>query len=233
MRPRSGVWLGEKLFTKLKNADKATFYTSVEARTMLAPTSKSPEEREFVVESGASMHMLSKKKRFKLRWTGHFAKIQEPYCGGNGQWGIANKRGSTSIGSRSWSLRDSAITRRNACCSILWKTLRRPRIFLRVGQRSKTTVEQRGKTMFCETDNFVPLVVPGLSATPGSNSSSTSTLQDLSSTSLVQERSDELVPGNWSGSHPKNPKPKQKEEWQSRVGRPFARSSFMVGGVHR
>ena len=28
---------------------------------MLAPTSKNPEEREFVVDSGASMHMLSKK----------------------------------------------------------------------------------------------------------------------------------------------------------------------------
>ena len=35
-------------------------------------------------------------------------------------------------------IRDCAITRRNACCSIAWKTLRRPRIFLWVGQRSKT-----------------------------------------------------------------------------------------------
>ena len=94
------------------------------------------------------------KKRFKLRWTGHFAKIEEPYCGCNGQWGIANKRGSTSIGSRSWSLRDSAITRRNACCSILWKTLRRPRIFLRVGQRSKTTVEQRGEDNVLRNGQF-------------------------------------------------------------------------------
>ena len=50
---------------------------------MLAPTSKSPEEREFVVESGAyQCTCWAKKKRFKLRWTGHFAKIQEPYCGG-------------------------------------------------------------------------------------------------------------------------------------------------------
>ena len=51
-----------KTIYKLKNADKAAFYTSVEARTMLAPTSKSPEEREFVADLGASMHMLSKKK---------------------------------------------------------------------------------------------------------------------------------------------------------------------------
>ena len=37
------------------------FYSSVEARAMPAPTSKRPEEREFVVDSGASMHMMSKK----------------------------------------------------------------------------------------------------------------------------------------------------------------------------
>ena len=30
-------------------------------------------------------------------------------------------------------------------CSIDWKTLRRPRIFVRVGQRSKTKVDQRGE----------------------------------------------------------------------------------------
>ena len=46
---------------KLKHADKATFYTSVEARAMPAPTSKRPEEPEFAVDSGASTHMLSKK----------------------------------------------------------------------------------------------------------------------------------------------------------------------------
>ena len=43
------------------NTDKATFYSPVEPRAMPAPTSKLPEEREFVVDSGASMHMLSKK----------------------------------------------------------------------------------------------------------------------------------------------------------------------------
>ena len=40
---------------------KLRFYSLLDARATLAPTSKSPEEREFVVDSGASMHMLSKK----------------------------------------------------------------------------------------------------------------------------------------------------------------------------
>ena len=36
-------------------------HSPFEARATPAPTSKLPEEREFVIDSGASMHMLSKK----------------------------------------------------------------------------------------------------------------------------------------------------------------------------
>ena len=61
MRPRSSVGFGENIFYKLKNADKATFNNPVEVKAMLAPTSKSPEEREIVVDSRASMHTMSKK----------------------------------------------------------------------------------------------------------------------------------------------------------------------------
>ena len=114
-----------KLFHKLKNADKTTFYSSIEARRMPALTSKSPEEQEFVVDSGATMHMMSKKVLS--------SDELETHCGGYGQWRSANQRGSTITRSRSWSLRDSAITGRNACCSIASK---------------------EGKTIVCKTDNF-------------------------------------------------------------------------------
>ena len=60
MRPQRSLGFVENIY-KIKNADKATFYTPIEARVMLAPASKSPVEREFVVDSGASMHMMSKK----------------------------------------------------------------------------------------------------------------------------------------------------------------------------
>ena len=92
----------------------------VEARPMLAPTSKRSEERKFVVDSGASMHMMSKRELSSDELDTH-------HCGAYSQLGRAYKRGSTSILSRPQSLRDSANARRNACCSIAWKTLRRPR----------------------------------------------------------------------------------------------------------
>ena len=45
---------------KLKEHERATFFSSPENRCLLASTLK-PEERQFVVDSGASMHMISKK----------------------------------------------------------------------------------------------------------------------------------------------------------------------------
>ena len=111
-----------------------------------------------------SLNAHDEQKRLKLTWIGHFSKIQELHCGACSQWRSACKRGSTSVRSRSWSLRGSASTRRSACCSFAWKTLRRSRIFLRVGQQSKNLCwPKQGKAIFCKTDHVVPLVVPGLS----------------------------------------------------------------------
>ena len=46
--------------SKIKVKNKATFFSLLENRCLPASTLK-PEEREFVVDSGASMHMISKK----------------------------------------------------------------------------------------------------------------------------------------------------------------------------
>ena len=172
-------------------------------------------------------------KRLELRRIGYLAKIQKPYCRTYSQWGSAYKRGGASLRSRSkfysW------------LCDYSTKRL----LFYRLENSAKTTdipvsgsavknprLTKEGKTIFCKTDKFVPLIVPGLSTRSGSDSSSTSALQDLS-TIPTQERSDELAPGDWCRSSSKTQKQKEKEGWQSRFGRPSARSSWMVGGVHR
>ena len=124
---RRAAWNLAKHIYKLKSAGKTPFYTPNEARVMPAPTSKRPEEREFVVDSGAS-----KKNEAQMNWT----VCEDPgtppvVLTANGEVSTY-KRGSTSIRSRFWPLRDSAITRRNACCCIDWKTLS-----YEWGQRSK------------------------------------------------------------------------------------------------
>ena len=63
---RREAWDLAKSVCKFEAQDKATFYSPTDAWVMRAPSSKKPEEREFMVDSGASMHMLSK-KGLKLR----------------------------------------------------------------------------------------------------------------------------------------------------------------------
>ena len=61
MRPKQGMWNLAKNKYELKEKDKATFYPPAEEWVLLAASTKEAEEREFVVDSGASMHMVSKK----------------------------------------------------------------------------------------------------------------------------------------------------------------------------
>ena len=57
---REAAWRLAKSVFKLKEHEKAAFFSSPENRCLPASTLKL-EEREFVVDSGASMHMISKK----------------------------------------------------------------------------------------------------------------------------------------------------------------------------
>ena len=57
---REAVWKLAKSLLKLKEKHKATFFSPSVNRCLPAST-LTPAEREFVVDSGASMHMISKK----------------------------------------------------------------------------------------------------------------------------------------------------------------------------
>ena len=58
--PAKAAWKLAKNVLKSKEHERATFFSTSENRCLPASTLK-PEEREFVVDSGASMHMISKK----------------------------------------------------------------------------------------------------------------------------------------------------------------------------
>ena len=63
---KHGIW--RKDVYTLKSKDKATFFSPSEVWSLPAPSSKKLEEREFVVDSGASMHMLSRKDLSSVEW---------------------------------------------------------------------------------------------------------------------------------------------------------------------
>ena len=57
------VWnLAKDVKNLKKESKKDTFYSPAEVWVVPAPSPKNPEERQFVIDSRASMHMLSKKK---------------------------------------------------------------------------------------------------------------------------------------------------------------------------
>ena len=60
---REAAWRLVKSVLKLKEKNKAAFFSPSENRCLPASNLK-PEEREFVVHSGASVHMISKKDLF-------------------------------------------------------------------------------------------------------------------------------------------------------------------------
>ena len=57
----SVAWNLAQNIYKLKEKDEATFYSPAEEWVLSAASTKEPEEREFVVDSWASMHMVSEK----------------------------------------------------------------------------------------------------------------------------------------------------------------------------
>ena len=58
---REAAWRLAKNIQKLKEKHKKAFFSPSENWCLPAPSTLKPEEREFVVDSGASMHMISKK----------------------------------------------------------------------------------------------------------------------------------------------------------------------------
>ena len=58
---REAAWRLAKNILKLKEKDETALFSPSENWCLLAPSALKPEEREFVVDSGASMHMISKK----------------------------------------------------------------------------------------------------------------------------------------------------------------------------
>ena len=58
---REAAWRLAKNILKLKEKQKIAFFSPSENWCLPAPSTNKPEEREFVVDSGASMHTISKK----------------------------------------------------------------------------------------------------------------------------------------------------------------------------
>ena len=106
---------------------------------------KKTEEREFVVDSGASTHMSSRKdlNSAELETVG-VSKGPTTVVTANGE--VLTKRWANSVCQRIGFIRDSEASRRYTGCSITRKTLRRSRVLFPLDQWSETTSHQKWQT---------------------------------------------------------------------------------------
>ena len=184
---RKAAWDLAREISKLKTEDKATFH-SPEERKAPVLVSQNTEERMFVFDSGASMHMLSKKDLSSDEMD-TFRRSRTPAT-----VATANGEVQTSEEAQVYvydldlfvtvQLLDetpAVLSLGKLCsehgCSYEWKN----------GETSRLT--KNGTTITCIMDNIAPLVVPRLSSSSSSSSASTSRSKDQSNSSSESETS--------------------------------------------
>ena len=135
---REAAWKLAKNILELKEKDKTAFFSPSENWCLPAPSALEPEEKEFVVDSGAAMHMISK-KGFEFRWIGNRDDIKKSDDGFYSQWWSADEWRGFCLCQRIGYILDNETPRGYASSFIARKALRWTRILIRVDQRSKTT----------------------------------------------------------------------------------------------
>ena len=189
---REAAWKLARNIQKLKETDKTTFFSPSENRCLPAPSTLKPEESEFVVDSRATMHMISKKDLNSAELeTLTTWKIATTVITANGE--VQTHEEATvyvkelDILLTMKVLEDTpAVLSLGKLCdehgySYEWITGQKPHLI------------KNGIRIQCNTENFVPIVVSGLStsSSSGSSTSPTVTSSTVSSESVArQERRD-------------------------------------------
>ena len=166
---REAAWKLAKSVLKLKEHERATFFSPSENRCLPASTLK-PEEREFVVDSGASMHMISKKDLSDAEMD-TLTKSCSPTI-------VITANGEVQTHE------EAIVYVKELDIFLTIKVLENTPAVLSLGKLcdekgySYEWINNNGIRIPCNTENFVPIVVPGLStnSSSGSDSSTSRTL---------------------------------------------------------
>ena len=176
---RKAVWnLARKLY-KRNDKEKTTFYFLVEVKAAPVLITENPEDRMFAVDSGASLHMLSKKD-----------------LSSDEMDSLRRSKNTTTLVTANGEVQTNEEAQENDHDLDLFVTVQLLDEMTAVlslgkfcsehgysyewinGQEPHLTKD--GNTITCKTDNCVPLVVPGLSSSSSNSSSSTSRQNDQS-----------------------------------------------------
>ena len=170
---REAAWKLAKSVLNLKERDRATFFSPSENRCLPASHLK-PEEREFVVDSGASMHMISKKDLSDAEMD-TLTKSCSPTI-------VITAKGEVQTHE------EATVYVKELDIFLTMKVLENTPAVLLLGKLcdengysyewingQKPHLIKNGIRIPCNTENFVPIVVPGLSSSSSGSSSTSKT----------------------------------------------------------
>ena len=170
---REAAWKLAKRVLKLKEHQRATFFSPSENRCLPASTLK-PEEREFVVDSGASMHMISKKDLSNAEMD-TLTKSCSPTI-------VITANGEVQTHE------EATVYVKELDIFLTMKVLDNTPAVLSLGKLcdengysyewihgQKPHLIKNGIRFPCNTENFVPIAVPGLSSSSSGSSSTSKT----------------------------------------------------------
>ena len=159
---QSKAWNLSENICKLKENDKTTFCSPVEEWVLLAASTEEPEEREFVVDSGASMHMVIKRVRnsaeLEIMRT---SRSPTAVMAVNGE---VQTRKEATVDVKEWDLFATVMLREETPEVLSLETLCQDHEYTchwTSGQKPHLT--KKYKIIDCNISNNVPFVVPGLS----------------------------------------------------------------------
>ena len=168
---REAAWKMTRCVLKLMKKYKTTFFPPSENLCLSSPQTMKPEEKEFVVDSGASMHMISKKDL-------NSAELETMTTSGSPMTVFAangevqtNEEATVFVRKLDIFLTIKLLEDTPAVLSLVklrdehgylyeWTNCQNPHLI------------KNGIRVLCNTENFVPIVVPELSTTPSSSSTS-------------------------------------------------------------
>ena len=165
---REAAWRLAKSILKLKEKNKAAFFSPSENWCLPAPSNLKPEEREFVVDSGASMHMISKKDLNSAEMD-TLTKSCSPTI-------VITANGEVQTHE------EATVYVKELDIFLTMKVLEDTPAVLSLGKLcdehgysyewingQKPHLIKNGIRIQCNTENFVPIVVPGLSTSSSSS----------------------------------------------------------------
>ena len=158
--------LAENIY-KLKEKDQSTFYSPSEKWVMPVTPTKEPEEREFVADSGAGMHMVSERDLYSAELeTMRISRSPTTVMTANGK---VQTREEATVFIKELDLFLTVMLLEEPLPILSRETLRGSWVYLPLDQRSKTTTHQKkGRKIKCNKSNYIPFVVPGLSTSSSS-----------------------------------------------------------------